>query len=170
MFDYIDTDFSDVGFDDMDNGFDSSNMDFSIHRAFGEDLSTGALNTEHDLPMFGKNEGAFDDFNAHSNHDSHSAPWDVQESYHEHSSSQINLSQMDDHIAFRGKDDLPPNANSDGYIPDGKVSLNSVISDKTETFKLYNKEGHDYALYHGRYYRIDGSGTVTIGGIKYHKI
>lgn len=71
---------------------------------------------------------------------------------------------------FRAHDTLPPNANADGYIPDGSVELTSTISDIQRTFKLYSKDGHDYVLYNGNYYRIDGTGTVTIGGIKYDKI
>ena len=83
---------------------------------------------------------------------------------------------MDEHhqesntVTFHGRDTLPPNANSDGYIPNGTQELTSTISDSTKTFKLYSKDGHDYVLYNGSYYRIDGPGTVTIGGIKYDKI
>lgn len=75
-----------------------------------------------------------------------------------------------DSLSFMGRDTLPPNANSDGYIPDGKVTLTSTIGDLPETFKMYAKDGHSYALYNGHYYKIDGSGTVTINGIKYDKI
>ena len=71
---------------------------------------------------------------------------------------------------FRGHDSLPPNANSDGYIPNGHQELTSTISEIHKTFKLYSKGGHEYVLYNGRYYQIDGTGTVTIGGIKYDKI
>lgn len=74
------------------------------------------------------------------------------------------------HPSFGGHDTLPPNANSDGYIPDGKQELTTTISDIHKTFKLYSKGGHKYVLYNGSYYQIDGSGTVTIGGIKYDKI
>lgn len=73
-------------------------------------------------------------------------------------------------VMFCGKDDLPPNANSDGYIPKGDVCLNSTVSDIPKHFKLFVKDGHKFALFNGAYYRIDGSGTVTIGGIKYDKI
>ncbi len=75
-----------------------------------------------------------------------------------------------DHFTFRGRDTLPPNANSDGYIPSGKQELTTTISDIDKTFKLYTKCGHKYVLYNGAYYQIDGSGTVTIGGVKYDKI
>lgn len=76
-----------------------------------------------------------------------------------------------DGIAFMGntKDSLPSNANSDGYIPDGSISLTRTISDTTDTFKHYKKDGHDFVLYYGNYIRVDGSGTVTIGGVKYDK-
>jgi len=75
-----------------------------------------------------------------------------------------------DHISFCGRDTLPPNANSDGYIPSGHQELTSTISDIHKTFRLYSKGGHDYVLYNGKYYQIDGTGTVTIAGIKYDKI
>lgn len=78
--------------------------------------------------------------------------------------------QGNSHTTFRGHDSLPPNANSDGYIPNGHQELTSTISEIHTTFKLYSKGGHDYVLYNGRYYQIDGTGTVTIGGIKYDKI
>lgn len=78
--------------------------------------------------------------------------------------------QKSNQVTFCGRDTLPPNANSDGYIPNGTQELTSTISDSTKTFKLYSKDGHDYVLYNGSYYRIDGPGTVTIGGIKYDKI
>lgn len=78
--------------------------------------------------------------------------------------------QKQDHTSFHGRDTLPPNANSDGYIPNGDQTLTSTISEIHKTFKLYSKGGHDYVLYNGHYYQIDGTGTVTIGGIKYNKI
>lgn len=78
--------------------------------------------------------------------------------------------QKSNQVTFCGRDTLPPNANSDGYIPNGTQELTSTIAETTKTFKLYSKGGHDYVLYNGSYYRIDGSGTVIIGGIKYNKI
>lgn len=78
--------------------------------------------------------------------------------------------QETNQMTFGARDTLPPNANSDGYIPNGSQELTSTVSDIHKTFKLYSKNGHDYVLYNGAYYRIDGSGTVTIGGIKYDKI
>lgn len=78
--------------------------------------------------------------------------------------------QKSNQMTFCGRDTLPPNANSDGYIPKGTQELTSTISEIHKTFKLYSKDGHDYVLYNGNYYRIDGSGTVKIDGIKYDKI
>lgn len=78
--------------------------------------------------------------------------------------------QKTSHVPFDARNTLPPNANSDGYIPNGTQELTSTIADTQKTFKLYTKDGHDYVLYNGSYYRIDGSGTVTIGGVKYDKI
>lgn len=72
-------------------------------------------------------------------------------------------------VNFLGKDTLPSGANSDGYIPDGSISLTRTITDKIDTFKHYIKDEHDYVLYNGKYYRVDGYGTVTINGIKYDK-
>lgn len=74
-----------------------------------------------------------------------------------------------DNLSFMGRDTLPPNANSDGYIPDGRIDLTSTIGDVPKTFKLYTKDGHSYVLDHGCYYKIDGPGTVTINGIRYDK-
>ena len=72
-------------------------------------------------------------------------------------------------VPFMGRDTLPPNANSDGYIPDGSISLTRTISDITDSFKHFKKDGHDYILYYGNYIRVDGTGTVNIGGISYDK-
>jgi len=86
----------------------------------------------------------------------------------------INMeSPIDDdcyNVMFCGKNDLPPNANSDGYISSGEVCLNTTVSDIPKFFKLFIKDGHKYILYNRSYYRIDGVGTVTIGGIKYNKV
>ncbi len=75
-----------------------------------------------------------------------------------------------DNITFCGRNTLPPDANSDGYVPNGSQELASTISDIKRTFKLYSKNGHAYVLYNGNYYRVDGSGIVVIGGVKYDKI
>lgn len=75
----------------------------------------------------------------------------------------------DDNLSFMGRDTLPPNANADGYIPDGRIDLTSTIGDVSKSFKLYTKDGHSYVLDHGQYYKVDGPGTVTINGIRYDK-
>ena len=75
-----------------------------------------------------------------------------------------------DNLSFMGKDTLPPNANSDGYVPDGRIDLTSTIGDVSKSFKLYTKDGHSYVLDHGQYYKIDGPGTITINGIRYDKM
>ena len=81
-----------------------------------------------------------------------------------------NYHQEQSHIPFRAHDSLPNNANSDGYIPKGNQELTSTISENPKTFKLYSKDGHNYVLYNEKYYQIDGTGTVTIGGTKYDKM
>lgn len=73
-------------------------------------------------------------------------------------------------ISFCKHDTLPQDANSDGYIPSGHQELTSTVSDIPKTFELYSKGGHKYVLCSGKYYQIDGTGTVTIGGIRYDKI
>lgn len=60
--------------------------------------------------------------------------------------------------------------NSDGFIPDGTVTLRRTISGHIDTFKCYRKGGGLYINIYGRYIRVDGSGTVTINNIKYDKI
>ena len=69
-------------------------------------------------------------------------------------------------VSFEGKDTLPPDANSDGYISKGNITLEATISDTETTFKKYNKGGSDYVLYNGNYIKLTGN-TVTIGGIRY---
>lgn len=87
---------------------------------------------------------------------SHSASWDY--------------GLNDDNLSFMGRDTLPPNANSDGYIPDGRIDLTSTIGDVSKSFKLYTKDGHSYVLDHGQYYKVDGLGTVMINGVRYDKM
>ena len=72
-----------------------------------------------------------------------------------------------DRVSFKGV--LPPDNNSDGYIPDGNVILERVESNNTDSFKVYNKDGGRY-VYEGKWIRIDGGGTVNIKGVKYNKI
>lgn len=77
----------------------------------------------------------------------------------------------DSDLSFRGiKTDskLPPNANSDGYIPKGKISLERVISGITDKFDLFKKDGAKYVLYGGDYIKISGTSDVVINGIRYN--
>lgn len=73
-------------------------------------------------------------------------------------------------LAFGGRDTLPNNSNSDGKIPDGKISLERTTSGLMDSFKLFRDGGHKFVLYYGKYIQVDGIGTVTIGGIQYNKI
>ena len=78
------------------------------------------------------------------------------------------LNHQDDsyynNISFHG------NENSDGYIPDGKISLERTISGNTDTFEHYTKNGHDYVKVGNKYIQIDKGNTVTINNIKYDTI
>ena len=80
----------------------------------------------------------------------------------------LRVEDSENGISFKGV--LPPNNNSDGYIPNGKVTLGRVESDNTDTFKVYNKDGGQYVYEGGKWIRIDGCGTVWIKGVKYEKI
>jgi len=81
-----------------------------------------------------------------------------------------NETPSEDNISFTGKDTKPNGADKDGFIPNGSVKLKSTISDKKEEFKVYKKDGEQYALYNGGYKKISGSGSVNIGGVKFDKI
>lgn len=78
------------------------------------------------------------------------------------------VDNSDSDISLKGV--LPPNNNSDGYIPDGKITLERTESGNTDTFKVYNKDGNKYIHEGGKWIRIDGCGTMNIKGIKYDKI
>ena len=80
----------------------------------------------------------------------------------------LRVDHSGDEISFKGV--LPPDNNSDGYIPDGKITLERTESGNTDTFKVYNKDGGQYVYEGGKWIRIDGSGTVTIKGVKYDKV
>lgn len=85
--------------------------------------------------------------------------------YENVSDSYTNNSYSSDYsgeIVFRGTD-----SNSDGYIFQGNISLERVISGKTESFYLFNKGGIDYVAKSksGPYYRL--SSRMTINGIDY---
>lgn len=71
-------------------------------------------------------------------------------------------------LTFKGH--LPPNYDKDGYIPDGSVYLERTVSEDTDKFKVYVKDGGKYVHEGGKWIRIDGNGTVTIKGVKYDKI
>lgn len=73
-------------------------------------------------------------------------------------------------ISFQGKDSLPPNANKDGFSPQGSIELERTISGSTDKFKLFTKDGKKFVLFNGNYIPISGSGTVNINNIKYDKI
>lgn len=80
----------------------------------------------------------------------------------------LRVEESENDISFKGV--LPPNNNSDGYIPDGKVTLERAESDNADTFNVYNKAGGQYVYEGGKWIRIDGCGTVWIKGVKYEKI
>lgn len=80
-----------------------------------------------------------------------------------------NLTLWDnDDISFRGA--LPPDHNRDGYIPDGKITLERTASGDKDTFKVYYKGGGQYVHEGGKWIRVDGTGTVSIKGVKYDKV
>lgn len=70
-------------------------------------------------------------------------------------------------LSFKGV--LPPNNNSDQYIPDGKITLERTVSGSTDTFKVYNKDGGQYVYEGGKWIRVDGNGTVNIKGVEYDR-
>lgn len=70
--------------------------------------------------------------------------------------------EMDD-ISFMGRND-------DGYIPDGKITIERTISGLRESFDLYRKNCGLYIHEGGRWIRVDGSGTFDLHNIKYNKV
>ncbi len=67
-------------------------------------------------------------------------------------------------IAFFG-------TNSDGYIPDGKVTLERTISGSDDTFSAFRKGSHIYVETSPNHYvQVDGVGTVKINGVMYDKV
>lgn len=85
-------------------------------------------------------------------------------------SASCNFEGNRDNLSFIGRNSLPPNANSDGYIPDGRIDLISTIGDVAKSFNSIQKTATVMFLTIGHHYRIDGSRTVAINGIKYDKI
>lgn len=63
----------------------------------------------------------------------------------------------------------PPESNSDGYIPDGKITLESV-NDNKQTFDCYSKNGSDFVYENGHWKKVNGTGTVRINNIQYKKV
>lgn len=63
----------------------------------------------------------------------------------------------------------PSNSNSDGYISDGKITLESVNGNK-HTFDCYSKNGSDFVYEDGQWKKISGTGTVNIHNIQYKKV
>ncbi len=80
----------------------------------------------------------------------------------------LRVDNLENEISFKGH--LPRNHNSDGYIPDGNITLERTESGNTDTFKVYNKDGGQYVHEGGKWIRVDGGGTVNIKGVKYDKI
>lgn len=70
-------------------------------------------------------------------------------------------------ISFQGKtkDSLPLNADSDGKIPAGNITL-STNGGNSDNFKLYTEGTKKFVLYYGNYIPLEGK-SVTIGNIKY---
>lgn len=63
----------------------------------------------------------------------------------------------------------PPDNNSDGYIPDGKITLESINGNK-QTFDCYSKGGGDFVYEDGQWKKVSGAGTVRINNIQYKKV
>lgn len=75
------------------------------------------------------------------------------------------LESLDDYnVSFMG-------SNSDGYIPNGTVTLERTISGIDESFKAYRNGGHIYVETSPNHFvQVDGSGTVKIHGVEYDKL
>lgn len=66
-------------------------------------------------------------------------------------------------VSFTGTD-------VDGFIPDGKITLERTISGIDDSFEVFRKNGHLWVEASPNHYvQVDGSGTVKIGGIEYDK-
>lgn len=140
----------------------------------GEDLSlklSGDDALDHNAPFkMAEDDMSFLKADTEENADDFLYPFDNSEFSVVSQPASLGSVLNDDNLSFMSRDTLPPNANADGYIPEGRVDLTSTIGDVSKSFKLYTKDGHSYVLDHGRYYKIDGPGTVTISGIKYDTI
>lgn len=59
---------------------------------------------------------------------------------------------------------------SDGFIPDGKITLERTISGIDESFDVFKKNGHLWVETSPNHFvQVDGGGTVKINGIEYDK-
>lgn len=56
----------------------------------------------------------------------------------------LRVDHPDNEISFKGV--LPPDNNSDGYIPDGKITLERTESDNTDTLKCITKTGDNGSM------------------------
>lgn len=72
---------------------------------------------------------------------------------------------VDCNPSFMGR---PPESDSDGYISDGKITLETVNGNK-QTFDCYNKGGNLFVYEDGQWKRISGSGVVNIHHVIYKK-
>ena len=102
----------------------------------------------------------------------HDGDNDIYDDYDDFDESEDDVEETDNNcseLAFNGlKTETPTSgANSDGYIPKGVISLESVTSGSDDTFKLYNKHGVDYVYSNGTYIKISGKSNVTINNVKY---
>lgn len=89
---------------------------------------------------------------------------DIELEYDDYFLNQTDGLLCNDEVSFTGSE------NSDGYIPDGKISLERTISGNTDTFEHYVKNGHDYVKVGNQYIQIDKGNTITIDNIKYDTI
>lgn len=125
------------------------NFALKVGAKFGVAMIAGAVGGKIDLP-----DDAFDfDIDVDADIDS-----DCQYTFDSDSDYGYN-------IAFGASE------NSDGYIPDGTISLERTISGGSDSFPHYTKDGHDYVkLGPGNYVRIDQGNTVNLRGVKYDTV
>lgn len=62
----------------------------------------------------------------------------------------------------------PPNSGSDGYIPNGKITL-TTVNGNTKTFDCYKKDGSLWVYEDNVWKRVSGSGTINIHNIIYKR-
>lgn len=62
-------------------------------------------------------------------------------------------------------------SNSDGFIPNGTITLDRTNCGIEKCFEVFRKDGHLWIEESPNHFvRVDGSGTVNINGFKYNKI